>query len=129
MTVTAADRVVLCRLEEIEDGGAKGFVLGEGLDAEEFFVVRDGRALYGYVNSCPHTGAPLEIVPDRFLNADGSHIICSTHGALFRIADGYCVAGPCAGDCLTAAPVVLDAEDRVVLARPAADLGEGGGRK
>lgn len=125
MTVAAADRVVLCRLEEIEDGGAKGFVLGEGIDAEEVFVVRAGRRLHGYVNSCPHTGAPLEIVPDRFLNADGSHIICSTHGALFRITDGHCVAGPCAGDCLSPAPVAIDAEDRVILERRAAELGEG----
>ena len=124
--MAAADGIVLCRLEEIEDGGANGFVLGEGLDAEEVFVVRHGRRLYGYVNSCPHTGVPLEIVPDRFLNADGSHIICSTHGALFRIEDGHCVAGPCAGDCLTAAPLRLDAEDRVILRRKAAALGEGG---
>ena len=130
MTALAADSLVLCRLEEIEDGGAKGFTLGEGLDAEELFVVREGRRLRAYVNSCPHTGVPLELVPDRFLNADGSYIICSTHGALFRIGDGYCVAGPCAGDCLTPLEVALDAEDRVVLGRPAAgsaaSLGEGG---
>lgn len=124
-----AERTVLCRLEEIEDGEAKGFTLGAGLDAEELFVVRDGTRLYGYVNSCPHTGAPLEMLPDRFLNADGSHIICSTHGALFRIADGHCIAGPCAGDCLTPAPVTLDRENRVVLQRGAADLGEGGGHQ
>lgn len=125
----AADRTILCRLEEIADGGGKGFVLGEGLEAEEYFVIRAGRRLYGYVNSCPHTGVPLEIVPDRFLNADGSHIICSTHGALFRIEDGRCVAGPCAGDCLTPAPIALDGEDRVVLQHDSADLGERGGRQ
>lgn len=122
----AAHGIVLCRLEEIEDGAARGFTLGSGLDAEELFVIRQGSRLYGYVNSCPHTGVPLEIVPDRFLNADGSHIICSTHGALFRIADGHCVAGPCAGDCLTAAPVAVDAAGRVVLRRESADLGESG---
>lgn len=126
MTAQAADSIVLCRLEDIEDGGAKGFTLGEGLDAEELFVLREGRRLRAYVNSCPHTGVPLELMPDRFLNADGSHIICSTHGALFRIEDGYCVAGPCAGDCLKPLAVALDAGDRVVLRREAADLGEGG---
>ncbi len=129
MTGAAADSVPLCRLEDIEDGEGKGFTLGAGLDAEEIFVLREGRRLYGYVNSCPHTGVPLDFTPDRFLNADGSYIICATHGALFRIEDGHCIAGPCAGACLTPAPVALEQGDRVVLRRNAAVLGEAGSRQ
>ena len=30
---------VLCRLDDIEDGQAKGFTLGSGRDARELFVV------------------------------------------------------------------------------------------
>ena len=34
-------------------------------------------------------------MPDRFLSADGSLIVCATHGAEFRITDGECLRGPC----------------------------------
>ncbi len=107
---------VLCRLEEIEEGGAKGFVLeGEEGERLEIFVIREGRALYAYENSCPHIGTPLDWTPDQFLDAAGENILCATHGALFRIEDGYCTAGPCAGDRLQSYEVVLDGEERVVF--------------
>lgn len=106
----------LCRLQEIPDGEARGFDLGPGLEPREVFVVRDGRRLHGYVNACPHLGTPLEFQPDRFLTADGSFILCSTHGALFRIEDGYCIAGPCAGRSLTGVGLVVDPSGAVLLA-------------
>jgi len=106
---------VLCRLEDIEDGGAKGFYWGEGTRQWAVFVVREDGRVRGYVNACPHLGTPLELLPDRFISADGRHILCSTHGALFEIADGTCVSGPCAGECLTPVEVHLDDQDRVVL--------------
>jgi nitrite reductase/ring-hydroxylating ferredoxin subunit len=59
-------------------------------------VVRRG-GLYAYLNSCPHTGAPLEWLPHQFLDASGAFIQCATHGALFQIEDGRCIRGPCAG--------------------------------
>lgn len=105
----------LCRLEEIEEGEGRGFAIGEGADAVDIFVVRIGDKLHGYVNSCPHAGTPLDWKPDRFLNADGSRLMCHTHGALFRIEDGYCEAGPCAGDSLTALEVTLDENGQVLL--------------
>jgi len=37
-------------------------------------------------------------------------IQCATHGALFRIRDGYCVAGPCAGQGLIPLEVKVEAE-------------------
>lgn len=115
----AAPRV-LCRLEEIADGQAKGFVFGEGLARREIFVVRQGRRVRGYVNSCPHVGTPLDFPADRFMNADGSYLLCRTHGALFEIGNGYCVAGPCAGKSLTPVAVELDSDGRVRLSAPAA---------
>jgi nitrite reductase/ring-hydroxylating ferredoxin subunit len=107
---------VLCRAEDIADGQAKGFYLGEGPAARALFVVRDGSKLHGYVNACPHLGTPLEFRPDRFISADGKHILCSTHGALFEIDGGYCVSGPCAGKRLTPVRVAIDAAERIVLA-------------
>lgn len=68
-------------------------------------LVRTGGVLRAYLNRCPHRGVNLDWIPDRFLDADGEHLQCSTHGALFEPATGLCVAGPCAGQRLVALPV------------------------
>ena len=52
-------------------------------------------------------GLPLAQVLDRYLSEDGALIACSWHGALFRIEDGACVGGPCAGQRLTPWPVAV----------------------
>ena len=91
----------LCALDEIPDGGCKGF--GDGT-ASSLFAVRRGDRAFVYRNRCPHAGAPLNWMPDRFLNRDKTLIICTAHGALFRIESGECVAGPCAGDSLQGIP-------------------------
>jgi nitrite reductase/ring-hydroxylating ferredoxin subunit len=106
---------VLCRLDDIEDGQAKGFTLGEGLEAREIFVVREGARVFGYVNSCPHLGTPLDWQGDRFISLDSGLLMCATHGALFQIADGFCVDGPCVGESLEPVAVVVDGDDRVRL--------------
>ena len=106
---------VLCRLAEIDDGAGKGFVLGAGLDQLDVMVLRAGEKVYGYVNSCPHVGTPLDWAEDEFMSEDGGHIMCHTHGALFRVEDGYCIAGPCAGDHLTPLALEIDGEGRVIL--------------
>ncbi len=112
---------VLCRLDDIEDGQAKGFSLGQGqeagqgLEAREIFVVRQGTRAFGYVNSCPHQGLPLDWQEDRFISLDSGLIMCMNHGALFEIADGFCVDGPCVGESLEPVPVVVDGDGRVRL--------------
>jgi nitrite reductase/ring-hydroxylating ferredoxin subunit len=78
----------------VPDGQARGVVLASG---DDIIFVRRGGVLYAYENRCPHQGTPLETFPDKFLNEDASLLICSTHGARFRIEDGVCVAGPCLG--------------------------------
>jgi len=116
MTQAAKQGAPLCRIDDIEDGEAKGFLLGEGLEQRDIFVVRDGERIFGYVNSCPHVGTPLDWTPDEFMSEDGGHIMCHTHGALFQIADGTCIAGPCTGDRLTPVALQVDDEGRIVLA-------------
>lgn len=105
----------LCNLIDIEDGEAKGFTLDDG---QEIFIARVGDAVYGYHNSCPHQGTPLDWTPDRFISEDTGLILCATHGAQFEIADGLCVSGPCQGDHLKPVAVDVDAEGRIVLAEP-----------
>jgi nitrite reductase/ring-hydroxylating ferredoxin subunit len=94
----------LCPLADIPDGASRGFGPPPG-GFTGLFAVRQGDAAYVYVNACPHLGVPLDWTPDRFLTADGTRIVCATHGAEFRIADGHCERGPCAGDSLQAVPV------------------------
>ena len=102
----------LCRIEEIPDGGARGFPpLPGGFIG--LFAVRRGERVMVYVNSCPHIGTPLDWAPDRFLSRDGTRIVCSTHGAEFEPMTGECVRGPCFGDRLEA--VIIEIRDGTIL--------------
>jgi nitrite reductase/ring-hydroxylating ferredoxin subunit len=111
---------VVCRLTEIDAHGARGFTIGGSDFPLRGFVVRVGDAVRGYVNRCPHAGHPLDLLPDRFLTADGALILCSSHGALFEKASGYCVAGPCAGRSLR--PVQLEVRSGFVLLADSVDV-------
>lgn len=71
--------------------------------------MRRGDEVFGYRNSCPHYGAPLDWKPDSFLSYDKDLILCSMHDALFTIDDGVCVAGPCPGQSLT--PINIEVRD------------------
>lgn len=106
--------IVLCRLEEIEDPGARGFEL-EGPQGE-IFAVRLDSDVFAYRNRCPHTGVNLNWQPNQFLNADGALIQCAIHGAQFRIEDGLCVWGPCTGESLEALPTnVVDGKVQILV--------------
>ncbi len=96
---------LLCRLDEIEDPGSRGFE--DVADEAPLFVVRRGGEVFAYRNVCPHYGAPLDWKPDAFLTRDRRLILCSMHGALFDIASGLCVEGPCPGQALNAVPVAV----------------------
>ena len=97
--------VFACALDELADGAAKGFDWDGGGYARCGFLVRQGDAVHAYRDDCPHAGNRLEWKPDAFLTKDRRLIMCSVHGANFRIHDGLCVAGPCMGRSLTALAV------------------------
>ena len=119
MSVTMNTRQTVCRLDDINDGAARGFELAEGAAALHFLIVRQGTAVFAYRNSCPHTGVTLEWLPDQFLDSSAQYIQCSVHGAMFRIEDGLCVRGPCAGDALMAIPAYLQGDEIVCEFPPA----------
>ena len=104
---------VICRLDDMEPAGARGFAIGSGAWPLRGFVVRINSDVRGFINHCPHVGHPLNLAPHRFLTADSSLILCSSHGALFEKATGLCVAGPCAGRYLR--PVPLKVESGFVM--------------
>ncbi|MBS0394257.1 MAG: Rieske 2Fe-2S domain-containing protein [Proteobacteria bacterium] len=98
---------VLCALGELDDPGSRAFRVGGGDWPLSGLVVRRGAEVHAYVNRCPHAGHPLNLRPHDFLTVDRSLILCCSHGALFEIATGRCVAGPCAGAALARVPVVV----------------------
>jgi nitrite reductase/ring-hydroxylating ferredoxin subunit len=117
-------RRALCPPAEIPPGTTRAFPAADGC-AHGLFAVhhfRDGILLY--VNACPHLGVPLDWLPDQFLTLDGTRIICATHGAEFRISDGYCVRGPCRGESLTKVPSTVVNNVIMVRADAGRDPGE-----
>ena len=69
------------------------------------FVVMKGDAIRCYINSCPHTWVTLNWSPDQFTIEDGRLFICSTHGAQFKMGNGYCSFESCEGDYLEPVPL------------------------
>lgn len=84
---------LLCRIDDLPENGAKGFEI----ELRKIFAVKRQGEVFVYENRCPHQGIPLEWMPDVFLDAEKQFIQCSTHGALFTIDQGQCIAGPCVG--------------------------------
>jgi nitrite reductase/ring-hydroxylating ferredoxin subunit len=103
----------LCTLDNVPDGGSEGFVVDTDDGRCGLMVIRQGDGVVCYTNSCPHIGTPLDIQPGKFLDRAGAHILCTTHGALFNIDDGLCIAGPCVDDHLT--PIATEVRDGVVF--------------
>jgi nitrite reductase/ring-hydroxylating ferredoxin subunit len=88
----------VCELSALDDPGARGFVLSATpTETIEIIVVRVGRQVHAYEDSCPHTGVSLAWMPNRYLDADHRYLQCATHGALFTLDGGDCVRGPCLG--------------------------------
>jgi len=103
-----ARNLPLCTVSDIPDGGAKGIDAAEGGVAEDLILLRRGSEVFAFVNRCPHQGTPLETFPDKFLDQTGEILICSTHGARFRVRDGFCVDGPCEGASLEAIAIRIE---------------------
>ena len=94
-------------LDDIDDPGSIEFRIGSGDWPFRGFVVKRGNRVFAYQNVCPHAGHPLNWKPDSFLVPDGAAIICASHGAVFDIETGACVAGPCPGRHLQPVPAEI----------------------
>ena len=110
MPVTKA----LCRIDDIPDGGAieAGVVDERDGIRDSLMLARHGGTVHAYRNVCPHAGRRLDWAPGQFLVEDG-HVICTAHGAMFRLASGECVSGPCRGESLTEVPIELQGDEIV----------------
>lgn len=76
--------------------------------------------IVAYRNLCQHLPVPLDGGTGELLSEDGAHLVCGTHGATYRLHDGYCVEGPCEGLSLEALHVREDGGELYVsdLAEP-----------
>jgi nitrite reductase/ring-hydroxylating ferredoxin subunit len=109
-------RYYLCRSSDIIGNRCKEFQLEDMEPPLALFLVQHDDQIYAYENRCPHTGINLNWQPGQFLDITNQLLQCSTHGALFRIHDGYCIRGPCAGSSLV--PLALAFEnDEIYLER------------
>jgi nitrite reductase/ring-hydroxylating ferredoxin subunit len=92
----------LCSLEDLPPGAARGFdPHDEGEDT--IFVLRSSAGVVrAFHNLCPHANARLEYRKDKFLTADGLHVMCHAHGAVFDPSTGACFAGAALGQSLRA---------------------------
>jgi len=102
----------LCRLGDLDETGSRGIESAESGLPWDIFVVRKDDQVRAYRNNCPHTGAPLDWMPHRFLDLDGEFVQCSIHGALFQVDSGECLRGPCVGRYLE--PVAVQVRDGAV---------------
>lgn len=97
--------------------------LSLGVDGEahrlDLFVVGVNSGIRCFENHCPHAGGPLNLFPDTFLAPNSEHLICTRHAALFRLDDGMCVQGPCAGKALARVDVCVDADGSVTVSEEA----------
>jgi nitrite reductase/ring-hydroxylating ferredoxin subunit len=130
----AARERVICPSAALEDGGlgvrfelvpAASVPEGRRTAFEQTgFVVRHYGKVHGFVNRCPHAGTELDWQPGQFFEEAKLYLVCSTHGALFEPATGYCVAGPCRGGSLTRLPM-RERDGQVILDdSPPDDKGE-----
>ena len=99
--------IELCSVAELKANKTKGFDLDVDGRNVGLFLVHHEEKIYAYSNRCPHVGTPLNWVPDRFMDSEGEFLQCATHGAMFRIEDGYCECGPCAGESLQPTTITI----------------------
>jgi nitrite reductase/ring-hydroxylating ferredoxin subunit len=89
---------LLARLEDLPSHGGKEIIFTEDRFRTSIFIQKINAEIRVFLNYCPHAGTPLNMFDDRFLDMQGTQILCRTHGALFDPISGKCTRGPCKGD-------------------------------
>ena len=92
--------VWVCGVEDLRRGVIRSAHLGHderGLPIMALVVRDPGGTIRAYRNLCRHLPVPLDGGTGQLLSDDRTHLVCGTHGATYRLTDGYCVEGPCEG--------------------------------
>lgn len=94
----------VCASGALRDGGdgVRFELAAPGSPPLPAFVVRFEGRPRAYLNRCSHVPVELDWQEGRFFDDSGLYLVCSTHGAHYRAADGACAGGPCRGRPLSA---------------------------
>ena len=95
---SAKKKYLACTLSHLKKLTCFGVEIHLDEMPKQYFLIYRDKTVYSFLNRCPHTGVNLDWVPHQFLDSNNEFIQCATHGALFNIADGNCLRGPCVGD-------------------------------
>jgi len=102
---------LLCNKDELTEHKPRSFIVESDEGKLDLFVIKLQNDIVAYKNYCPHLGIPLNWQPDDFLSIEETHIQCATHGALFTLEEGNCIAGPCSGDRLDTLALELKGDE------------------
>ena len=119
MKAAIQDRIRLCHDGDVAEGQARGFVLSPETRRKVILARRNGR-LFGWLDACPHYpgGTPMAWRSNAYLNGEGTHLACHSHGALFDLETGECVLGPCLGQGLTRIELAVTEGGDVLIVQP-----------
>ena len=110
--------VVVGEASTLRPGQTRKFLLPTAGEPVEAFAVNFRGELHAYVNRCRHVPMTMDWVENRFLDESGEHIVCATHGGLYRPDTGECVAGPPSGKALIRVALRVEG-DRLIATVPA----------
>ena len=105
--------VFLCNLSDLVEDKWMTFAAADGDEDDTYMVKKQGVNIFVYRNFCPHQGRRLDYAPGEYLETPDKQVVCPAHGATFQTEDGFCTAGPCAGDTLRA--VTTEIKDNQVF--------------
>lgn len=100
----------ICSTYEVDDGGARSFVLARPDDEGNakpwpLLVTRKGNNFYGFENACPTDASPVD------MDDEGNFLVCGTCRSQFDMDTGYSFSGASQGKKLTTVTLVIDDGD------------------
>jgi nitrite reductase/ring-hydroxylating ferredoxin subunit len=99
---------LIARVDDIPLWGLKFPYRCGKLEEEGILIRLESGEIRAFKNECQHLPMRLDVrSPFTYWDASGKHLLCSSHGALFRLNDGHCVSGPCAGQHLVQLPIEI----------------------
>lgn len=102
-------QIHVCARGELVGNVVKAVQLPRGSDGrprEALVLLGSDGEPRAYLNRCRHLPVPIDGGSKQYLTRDGEHLLCGTHGALYRRDDGVCIAGPCQKLALEKIPIV-----------------------
>jgi nitrite reductase/ring-hydroxylating ferredoxin subunit len=114
----SASEVVVAAAADVSPGTTVKFLLPVPGEVVEAFVVNFHGELHAWVNRCRHVPMTMDWVENRFLDETGEHVVCATHGGLYRPDTGECIAGPPFGKSLIRVPIRLDGGQIIAAVPP-----------